>query len=74
MKKLVALLLAGAMVISMVACGNGGNDKNETKAPQQTKEDANKGDDNTGDEAWEGILGVRSWICTRLIIPVLIST
>lgn len=61
MKKLVALLLAGAMVISMVACGNGGNDKNETKAPQQTKEDANKGDDNKGDEAWEGTLGVRFW-------------
>lgn len=61
MKKLVAMLLAGAMVISMVACSNkdAGDDTKKTESAGTQSEDASG--DNTEDEAWEGTLGVRFW-------------
>lgn len=61
MKKLVAMLLAGAMVFSMAACGNNGNNdaSDSTKGTDSQKEEGNGEAASDGDV--EAELGVYWW-------------
>jgi len=52
MKKILSLLLALVLVFSLVACGNNGETKEETKGEDTTTEES-KGDDTTGDDTTE---------------------